>query len=123
MMVKNYNNDHEEYDTVKFNKCPICGKPVTILDGALNIVPSNRYKENYYIQCDCVLEFSIGGCTLKELAVAWNKRQHIEDVIEQLEAASFWMTPTYNDDGWFEDDSEEVIFLDKAIEIVKGIVT
>ena len=42
-----------------------------------------------------------------------------EKIIEQLENASYWTEPTFDEDGYCNDDSDEVVYLNKAIEIVK----
>lgn len=41
-------------------------------------------------------------------------------VVKQLEDASHWEEPTYDEDGYCNDDSWEVVYLDKAIEIVRN---
>lgn len=51
---------------------------------------------------------------------AWNRRDPMDKIVEQLEEASYWTEPTYDEDGYSDDDSDEVVFLEKAIEIVKG---
>ena len=42
-----------------------------------------------------------------------------EKIIEQLENASFWTDSSFDEDGYCNDDSEEVVDLHEAIEIVK----
>ena len=54
-----------------------------------------------------------------EAAAAWNQRKPMERILERLENNSFWTESTYDIDGYCNDDSQEVIDLDKAIEIVK----
>ena len=44
----------------------------------------------------------------------------VENVVEQLEEASHWEEATFDVDGYCNDDSWEVVYLDKAIEIVKS---
>lgn len=44
----------------------------------------------------------------------------VEKVVEQLEEASHWEEPTFDEDGYCNDDSWEVVYLDKAMEIVKS---
>ena len=43
----------------------------------------------------------------------------IDKVVEQLEEASHWTEPHYDEDGYSCDDEYEVITFDTAIEIVK----
>ena len=42
-----------------------------------------------------------------------------EKIIEQLENASYWTESTFDEDGYSNDDSDEVVYLNNAIEIVK----
>ena len=42
-----------------------------------------------------------------------------EKIIEHLENVSFWTDSSYDEDGYSNDDSEEVVNLREAIEIVK----
>lgn len=43
-----------------------------------------------------------------------------DKVVKQLKKTSYWTDPYYDEDGYSDDDSDEVVLLDKAIEIVKG---
>ena len=45
----------------------------------------------------------------------------IEKIINALKNASFWTDNTYDEDGYSNDDSVEVIALDEAIEIVQEV--
>ena len=42
-----------------------------------------------------------------------------EKIIEHLENASFWTDSSFDEDGYSNEDSEEVVNLREAIEIVK----
>ena len=44
---------------------------------------------------------------------------NVNKVIEQLEKSHFHTESTFDDDGYCNDDSEEVVNLNEAIEIVK----
>ena len=44
-----------------------------------------------------------------------------EKIKERLERSSWWTQATFDCDGYSNDDSEEVITLDKAIEIAKEL--
>ena len=44
----------------------------------------------------------------------------VEKVVEQLEATSHWEESTYDEDGYSNDDGEEVVYLYRAIEIVEA---
>ena len=49
---------------------------------------------------------------------------NVDKVVEQLEKSHFHTDATFDDDGYCNDDSEEVVNLNEAIEIVRrgGIV-
>ena len=53
---------------------------------------------------------------IKEQPTAFN----VEKVVEQLEKSHFHTDATFDDDGYCNDDSEEVVNLNEAIEIVKA---
>lgn len=42
-----------------------------------------------------------------------------EKIIEHLENVSFWTDSSFDEEGYSNDDSEEVVYLHEAIEIVK----
>ena len=48
-----------------------------------------------------------------------NNRKQMERIVKRLEEASYMTFPTFDEDGYSNDDSEEVVLLDTAIEIVK----
>ena len=63
-----------------------------------------------YIICESVLP------RIKEQPTAFN----VDKVVEQLEKSHFHTDATFDDDGYCNDDSEEVVNLNEAIEIVKA---
>lgn len=50
---------------------------------------------------------------------AWNTRKPVDAVLDRLENAAFWTPQTYDEDGFRNDDSEEVVLLNRALAIVK----
>ena len=62
-----------------------------------------------YIICESVLP------RIKEQPTAFN----VDKVVEQLEKSHFHTESTFDDDGYCNDDSEEVVNLNEAIEIVR----
>ena len=52
---------------------------------------------------------------IKEQPTAFN----VDKVVEQLEKSHFHTDATFDDDGYCNDDSEEVVNLNEAIEIVR----
>ena len=44
---------------------------------------------------------------------------NVEKVVEQLEKSHFHTDATFDDDGYCNDDSEEVVNLNEAIEIIR----
>ena len=55
-------------------------------------------------------------CVLENLPTAFD----VEKVVSELEKSHFHTDATFDDDGYCNDDSEEVVNLNKAIEIVKA---
>ena len=45
---------------------------------------------------------------------------NVDKVVEQLEKSHFHTDTTFDDDGYCNDDSEEVVNLNEAIEIIKA---
>ena len=45
---------------------------------------------------------------------------NVDKVVEQLEKSHFHTDATFDDDGYCNDDSEEVVNLNEAIEIVRS---
>lgn len=45
---------------------------------------------------------------------------NVDKVVEQLEKSHFHTDATFDDDGYCNDDSEEVVNLNEAIEIIKA---
>ena len=45
---------------------------------------------------------------------------NVDKVVEQLEKSHFHTDATFDDDGYCNDDSEEVVNLNEAIEIIRG---
>lgn len=52
---------------------------------------------------------------IEEQPTAFN----VDKVVEQLEKSHFHTDATFDDDGYCNDDSEEVVNLNEAIEIIK----
>ena len=67
-------------------------------------------------------EFEYEGKTILEwieiLKNYEDKKSTLERIIERLENASWWTQQTYDEDGYGNDDSDEVVYLDTAINIV-----
>ena len=53
---------------------------------------------------------------IEEQPTAFN----VDKVVEQLEKSHFHTDATFDDDGCCNDDSEEVVNLNEAIEIIRG---
>ena len=106
--------------------CPFCGGEV------------KGYLDNHkkaMIECEkCNMYFGIKleiGCELvegwkatfdskEELFESWNTRKPMEAVVLELENASYRTDSTFDEDGYCNDDSEEVVELHTAISIVRG---
>ena len=46
-----------------------------------------------------------------------------EEIIEKLKSESHWTESTFDEDGYCNDDSEEVVYLHNAIEIVNQVAS
>jgi hypothetical protein len=71
--------------------------------------------ETYKTICECI-EAVKEQPTLDEKEII---RKYGEQIIKKLEFESEWSEPTFDEDGFCNDDSWEMLWLDKAIEIVK----
>lgn len=62
-----------------------------------------------------------GGCVeaLQEYISNMPTAFDAEKIVAELEEASHWEEPTFDEDGYCNDDSWEVVYLDKATEIVR----
>lgn len=95
---------------VELLRCPFC-------DEELEVVGKNHY-----------FAHKINGCILQHFAFEtddqtgidlWNTRKPMEQIAEKLEKASYYTLQTFDEDGFGNDDSEEVVELSRAIEIVE----
>ena len=55
-------------------------------------------------------------CVLENLPTAFD----VDKVVKQLEESHFHTESTFDDNGYCNDDSEEVVNLNEAIEIIRG---
>lgn len=69
---------------------------------------------------------SDAGKALKMAIEALKKQENIETLkealIEELNCNCYWTQATFDEDGFCNDDSEQVIDIDKAIEIVEEVM-
>ena len=56
----------------------------------------------------------------KEVVEKWNTRKPMERIVERLKEESYFEAPKFNIAGYCDDYIDEVVCLEKAIEIVKG---
>lgn len=98
----------------KLIQCPFCGGE-NIHSTYFNWTPAIR------CECGAVMTVQMGFDTNKEaeLVRRWNTRKPMERIVERLEEHREWTDSTFDEDGFCNDDSFEVVRLDTAIEIVK----
>ena len=105
----------------KLMSCPFCDGEIFVRPYIYKNDPS--IKPKYVAMCEnpkctCYAQSKIYN-TIDEAIEAWNTRKPMERIIERLEENCFWTSSTFDEDGYCNDDSEEVVGLYKAIEIVK----
>lgn len=97
----------------QLKKCPFCGGEATFSNGMDNTSARIRCTK-----CRCKMEV-FGESAFERAREEWNTRKPMERILERLENNSEWTEPTYDIDGYCNDDSYDVVMLDTAIEIVK----
>lgn len=98
----------------KLLPCPFCGG-----EGKVSEFHSFWYKSGCSnLNCFAYIT-SLVFQTKEEAIAAWNTRKPMERIVERLEDNSEWTDSTFDEDGYCNDDSFEVIRLEKAIEIIK----
>lgn len=103
---------------VELLPCPFCGGEATTFQK--KFIDGRKFgimcKETF---C-CIIPANFNK---KEDAIkAWNTRKQMDDIVDRLEEASFWTASTFDEDGYCNDDSQEAVYLDDAIEIVKEVI-
>lgn len=48
--------------------------------------------------------------------------EEVKEASKKMDACSWWTGATYDDDGYSNDDNEEVVSLDRAVNIVESII-
>lgn len=103
----------------KLLPCPFCGGEAALRFGAF-------FKGYAMVKCkkcgastmECYSRNNAENARI-QAAQAWNTRKPMDRIVERLENNSFWTEPTYDIDGYSNDDEIEVISLQRAIEIIK----
>lgn len=99
---------------IKLLPCPFCGGEAERIKRGSNFPYIHGV---WCIACNCRTSFEKS----EEISIEkWNTRKPMEQILERLENNSFWTEPTFDIDGYRNDDSVEVVDLDKAIHIVKN---
>lgn len=93
----------------ELKRCPFCG-------GEGEVVGGNPYHWVFCKNCDAETKQS---ATIEGAIRIWNTRKPMEKILERLEGKSFRTESTFDDDGYCNDDSEEVVLLSDAIKIIK----
>ena len=62
------------------------------------------------------------NCAIKSLEKQRKIEELAEDLIIELNCNCYWTQATFDEDGFCNDDSEQVIDIDRAIEIVKEVM-
>lgn len=48
--------------------------------------------------------------------------EEVKEVSKKMDACSWWTEGTYDDDGYSNDDEEEVVDADRAVNIIESII-
>ena len=48
--------------------------------------------------------------------------EEVKEASKKMDACSWWTGATYDDDGYSNGDNEEVVSLDRAVDIVESII-
>lgn len=48
--------------------------------------------------------------------------EEVKEASKKMDACSWWTGATYDDDGYSNDDNEEVIYADRAVNIIESII-
>lgn len=48
--------------------------------------------------------------------------EEVKEASKKMDACSWWTEGTYDDDGYSNDDEEEVIYADRAVNIIESII-
>ena len=48
--------------------------------------------------------------------------EEVKEASKKIDACSWWTEGTYDDDGYSNDDEEEVVSVDRAINIIESII-
>ena len=98
---------------IKLLPCPFCG------GNNVGVWHNQFFESGFEVHCyDCHFGLMPVG-TEEEAIEQWNTRKPMERIVERLEEAMFSTLPTFDEDGYCNDDSWEVVDFDTAIEIVK----
>lgn len=62
------------------------------------------------------------NCAIKSLEKQRKIEELAEDLMIELNCNCYWTQATFDEDGFCNDDSEQVIDIDRAIEIVKEVM-
>ena len=105
----------------EIKRCPFCGNEVTIFKKKYGWLREKGDLYKYGGMCNTPHCFMIPADfqTEEEVTKAINTRKPMERIISRLEKEKFSTLPTFDEDGYCNDDSWEVVDFDTAIEIVK----
>lgn len=48
--------------------------------------------------------------------------EEVKEASKEMDACSWWTEATYDEDGYSNDDNEEVIYADRAVNIIESII-
>ena len=96
--------------------CPFCGEHEAKVE--------KTFVLKYRVRCPKCNVAQLNQYDTEEEAIKeWNTRIPMERIVGELEKDSWMTEATFDEDGYCNDDSYEVVILSRAIEIVKEEMT
>ena len=98
---------------IKLLPCPFCGGKADVIKNGTGC---------FQVRCDIceVKQYAYAHKTEENAIKAWNTRKPMDNIEKQLENASYWTDSTFDEDGYCNDDSNEVVDLHRAIDIIRA---
>ena len=102
----------------EIKNCPFCGSEADVK--SFTTKKFMKSSTGYYVKCKSCGNQSALELERQSTIEKWNRRKPIGDMVEQLKEKSVETIPTCAVDGYSMTEEENMVFLDDAIDIVRG---